>query len=92
MKKHIASLAFVSLLATTGSALAGPTCSDGPNENWKSEEAMKAQIAEQGYKVKKFKISRGQCYEIYGWDKEGHKVEVYFDPITGEIVKQEVDS
>ena len=30
----------------------------------------------QGYKIKKFKVD-GNCYEIYGHNKEGKKVEIY---------------
>jgi hypothetical protein len=26
---------------------------------------------------------QGKCYEIYGLDKAGKKVEIYFDPATG---------
>ncbi|MAC47335.1 MAG: hypothetical protein CMI12_10840 [Oceanospirillum sp.] len=40
---------------------------------------------------KKFKESRGHCYEIYGWNQAGQKVEVYFHPVTGKIMKQEVE-
>ena len=28
-------------------------------------------------------VSKGKCYEIYGLDKAGKKVEIYFDPATG---------
>lgn len=43
-----------------------------------------------GYKIKKFKVTSGNCYEVYGWDKDGKKVEIYYNPITGEKVKEEV--
>jgi hypothetical protein len=35
----------------------------------------------------------GNCYEIYGWEeKKGKvdKIEVYFNPVNGDIVKKEV--
>ena len=35
-----------------------------------------------------FKVSKGQCYEIYGLDKTGKKVEIYFDPATAAILEQ----
>ena len=48
------------------------------------EEAdFKARVEKQGYQIKTFKVSKGQCYEIYGHDKDGKKVEIYFDPVTG---------
>jgi hypothetical protein len=43
-----------------------------------------------GYKINKFK-QPGTCYEIYGTNKEGKKVEVYFNPVDASIVKEEID-
>jgi hypothetical protein len=33
-------------------------------------------------------VTKGQCYEIYGIDKAGRKVEVYFDPATAAVLEQ----
>lgn len=77
------------VLVSSSMALAGPTCTEGPNDNWLSEEAMQAKITEMGFTWDKFKVSRGQCYEIYGHNADGEKVEVYFHPETGEIVKED---
>ena len=54
----------------------------------KADDA-KAKIEAQGYKIRKFKID-GNCYEIYGEDKDGRKAEVYFDAKTLAVVKSEV--
>jgi len=81
MKKAIAS-AF--LMVLTGVAMAGPSC-DVPKEKWMNEEAFKKDLAAQGYQIKTFKVSKG-CYEIYGTDKTGKRVEIYFDPATGKPV------
>jgi len=51
------------------------------------EEAMKQKVLDQGYTIKVFKVS-GSCYEIYGKDKAGKKVEIYFDPTDGHNIKQ----
>jgi len=51
---------------------------------------MKSKIEKEGYRIKTFKVS-GNCYEIYGFDKEGRKVEIYFNPVDGAVVKKEVD-
>lgn len=32
----------------------------------------------------------GNCYEIYGFDKEENKVEIYFNFVDGSIVKKEM--
>jgi hypothetical protein len=52
---------------------------------------MKQKIADMGYKIKEFKTTDGSCYEIYGWDRQERRVEIYFNPVNGEIVKQEID-
>jgi hypothetical protein len=52
-----------------------------------TEEAMKSKVTTLGYeRIKTFKVS-GSCYEIYGYTKDGQKAEVYFNPVTGDIVK-----
>ena len=80
MKKIIAVLSLT--LLSMGSAIAGPSCSV-PEEKWMKEDVFKANLVAQGYQIKVFKVSRGKCYEIYGFDKDGKKVEIYFDPETG---------
>ncbi|MFY7939379.1 MAG: PepSY domain-containing protein [Burkholderiaceae bacterium] len=85
MKFPIASALILTLAA--GSAIAGPTCNQ-PKDQWMKEVDFKAQIEKQGYDIKTFKVSKGQCYEIYGHDKSGKKVEIYFDPVTAAILEQ----
>ena len=46
------------------------------------EADFKKDLTAQGYQIKTFKVSNG-CYEIYGTDKAGKRVEIYFDPVTG---------
>lgn len=70
-----------------GALLAAPKCTDAPRGQWMAEAAMKQKILAQGYTIDVFKIS-GSCYEIYGKTREGKKVEIYFDPTDGRIVKQ----
>ncbi len=76
------------LILFTGSlSFAAADCPKAPKEQWMPEAKMKEMILSQGYKIKKFKVD-GNCYEIYGWDKEGKKVEIYFNPVDGSIVKE----
>ncbi|MFD0389179.1 PepSY domain-containing protein [Tistrella bauzanensis] len=75
-----------------GPALAGPTCTTAARDTWIPEDQMKAKIAEMGFKdIRSFEVTKGNCYEIYGHDKDGRKAEVYFDPTDARIVKQEID-
>jgi hypothetical protein len=49
-------------------------------------EEFQKKIEAEGYKIRKFK-QPGSCYEIYGTDKNGRDVEIYFNPVDGSIVK-----
>ena len=85
MRFVIVALAFMTI---GGSALADPKCTTEPKEKWISESEMKAKIAGLGYQAKVFKVTKGNCYEIYGLDKAGKRIEVYFHPVTGNIVAE----
>ncbi|MEY4283838.1 MAG: hypothetical protein RL111_513 [Pseudomonadota bacterium] len=79
--KHSRAMAIATLFLT-GAAWAGPSCHE-PETRWMSEPDFKAKIQQQGYQIKTFKISKGKCYEIYGFDQSGKKVEIYFNPVSG---------
>ena len=51
------------------------------------EAAFKKDVEAQGYQIKTFKVTKGNCYEIYGHDKAGKKVEIYFDPVTAAVLE-----
>ncbi|MGZ3772702.1 MAG: PepSY domain-containing protein [Pseudobdellovibrionaceae bacterium] len=84
MKQLILGLA---LSAATVSAHASKDCTKEPKEKWMQEVEFKKKIEAAGYKISKFK-QPGTCYEIYGTNKEGKKVEIYFNPVDGSIVKE----
>ena len=71
-----------------GPALAGPTCTSEPKQKWIGESDMKAKLDVLGYKYKVFKVTTGNCYEIYGQDQKGQRIEIYFHPITGAVVEE----
>lgn len=84
-------LILASLLVLTGAAAhAKKECTDQPKEKWMKEEDFKKKVEGMGYKINKFKTP-GSCYEIYGTNKEGKKVEVYFNPVDASVVKEELD-
>lgn len=78
------------LACGAGAALADADCPAAPKDTWLSEADMKQKVADLGYKADVFKVS-GNCYEIYGKNKDGKDVEVYFNPVDGSIVKEEVE-
>jgi hypothetical protein len=57
------------------------TCDSGPQESWQSQEALKKQLTDKGWKVNRIKVDGG-CYEVYAIDENGKRVEAYFHPQT----------
>ncbi len=80
-------LVLMGLLATSP-ALAGPHCTSEPKDKWLAQQELKEKLSSAGYKIDVFKITPGNCYELYGRDQAGKRVEVYFDPTNGNPVKQ----
>ncbi|RMS63373.1 PepSY super protein [Pseudomonas syringae pv. aceris] len=70
-------------------ALAGPQCTTADKSQWQDQAKFQEQLKAQGYEISKFKVTDGNCYEIYGFDKDKRKVEIYHDPVTGKAVKTE---
>lgn len=69
---------------------ADPHCTDQPKTNWISQDKMKKIIDRSGYRVEIFKVTAGNCYEIYGWNHAGDKIEVYYNPVNGKMVEMNV--
>ena len=78
------------LILMSSPAFAGPQCTTEPETAWLSKAEMMNRIAKTEYSVDVFKKTSGNCYEIYGFDKEENKVEIYFNPVDGSIVKKEM--
>ena len=85
----VTTLAGFATLAAAGGAFAAPNCTTEAKAKWMPEASMKKMITDKGYTIKEFKIS-GSCYEFYGKSKDGKRAEIYFNPVTGKIVKQKL--
>ena len=57
---------------------------------WLAADAIKSKAQGMGYEVRRLGQEDG-CYEVKGM-KDGKRVEAYFDPITGEVVKVKGES
>lgn len=88
MTKTFSLLALLALLPSI--AAADANCEVHPKSEWMPEANARAKLEAEGYKIKKFKID-GQCYEIYGHNKVGKRVEIYFDTKTLAVVKAEIE-
>ncbi len=86
MKHLLMILALGAFLVSCGKT----ECTTADRSTWQDEAAFKQQLTEQGYRIEEFKVTDGNCYEIYGWDKDNKKVEIYFNPVDGSKVKEEI--
>lgn len=75
------------LAAFASSALASPQCTTEPKDKWISEAAMRAKAEAAGNKIDVFKVTKGGCYEIYGRDAAGKRIEIYFNPLSGDVMQ-----
>ena len=65
-------------------ALAAERC-DVAQANWRPVEELTAELTAKGWTVSNVKTEDG-CYEVYGHDQDGKRVEIFFDPATFEAV------
>jgi hypothetical protein len=80
----------IALALAAGPAAAADLCKGGPKDKWLAADAIKSKAQGMGYEVRRLGQEDG-CYEVKGM-KDGKRVEAYFDPITGEVVKVKGES
>lgn len=78
MKKSI--VACIALVFA-GWAMAAQEC-NVPKDQWMKEADFRMVLRRQGYLIKTVKIAHG-CYEVYGLDPWGRRIQIYFNPATG---------
>ena len=76
----IAAALAVAAAASPAAATGKMTC-DAPQKQWKSMARLQAALTKQGWQVRKAKVDGG-CYEVYGTDPQGNRVEAYFHPVS----------
>ncbi|MDO9625763.1 PepSY domain-containing protein [Pseudomonas sp.] len=84
-------LLLLSLVLASPLTFAATQCTTADKAQWQDQDKFQADLKAHGYEIKKFKVTGGNCYEIYGFNKEGQKVEIYFDPVDGKVIKSEID-
>jgi hypothetical protein len=88
MKRILFTSLFLAAIGASA-ANAAELCSV-PETEWQPKEALQQQLEAEGWKVKKIKTDEG-CYEVYGTDKAGNRMENYYDPKTFSLVKEQQD-
>ena len=61
-------------------------CEEIPKSQWKPQADLQKKLTAEGWKVRKLKSYHG-CYEVYGFDAKGARVEAFFNPGTLERVE-----
>ena len=77
----LAALFALSLAASAANATGVATCDSGAKDSWQSQEKLTAMLKQKGWEVRRIKVD-GNCYEVYGMNEKGERVEAYFHPRT----------
>lgn len=72
-----------------GAAVAAEKCK-APLAEWQPRQALEKKLQAEGWKVNRLKTEDG-CYEVYGVDRQGRRVEAYFNPKTLQTVKVKLE-
>lgn len=80
-------ITFTGAVALSGTAGASSkSCAVSASER-QAPAALRQKLEGDGWKIRRIKTEDG-CYEVYGFDAKGERVEAYFDPKTLGMVKQ----
>jgi len=79
MRALVAAASLIAASAVQATGLA--TCDSGAKESWQPQEKLEKSLSDKGWKVRRIKVDGG-CYEVYGLNEKGEKVEAYFHPQT----------
>ncbi len=88
MNYRIAIPLSILLMTTTELALASgdAECPAAPKSEWMSEQDLTTKVVDMGYDVRRVK-TEDNCYEVYAITPDGKKVELFFNPVSAELVK-----
>jgi hypothetical protein len=72
-------------------ALSSPHCTSEPQAGWMPAAMVKAKAEAVGHVIDVFKATKGNCYEIYGHNAKGQRIEIYYNPVTGDPVQSNLE-
>ncbi|MBV1775562.1 PepSY domain-containing protein [Burkholderiaceae bacterium DAT-1] len=78
----------VSLFSASAFAHGNVSCPVMPKEEKKPQMELQRKLEAEGWKIRQVK-NFNNCYEVYGFDAKGNKMEVFFNPKTFERVYAE---
>lgn len=77
----IAAAAVLSLSSSAWATGACPLKDVVPKAEWQDKDLLEKKLIAAGWQVRRIKVD-DQCYEVYGVDDKGQRVEAYFHPKT----------
>ena len=81
MNHTLASAAVLLLISGAAGATGLAKCDSGPKTGWQPQAKLEEGLKAKGWTVRRVKEDGG-CYEVYGLDEKGQRVEAYFHPVT----------
>lgn len=83
MKRSIlVSIALLLVFAAGGVRAHGNVqCPESPKDQWKPHTELERKLVSEGWRLRRMAVSNS-CYEVYGVDPQGKRVEAFFDPKT----------
>ena len=77
----------LALAATSAWAHGDVQCPAHPKAEWQPHNDLYQKLLKEGWQVRRMEATK-TCYEVYGKDPEGKRVEAFFDPKTFERVEE----
>lgn len=83
-------LSAVVLAASTLGALAADKCTTAPKAEWQPKEAAVEKAKSLGWTTSKVK-EEDACWEVYAKKADGAKFELFFNPVTLDLVRSKAN-
>lgn len=72
--------------AGAASAHGDVPCPNEPKAEWRPQMELQKKLSDRGWRVRQVKVFN-TCYEVYGFDDKGERVEAFFNPRTFEPIE-----
>jgi hypothetical protein len=90
MKRTILAAIATAIITASPALASDDDCGHSATGQRMQQQDVRARLVEQGYDVRRIKLEDG-CYEAYAIDRDGRRVELDIDPVSGETRKMDYD-
>ncbi|WP_431047894.1 PepSY domain-containing protein [Roseateles sp. L2-2] len=87
----IGALGAALLSSTAAFAHGDVACPNEPKAEWRPQMELQRQLVDKGWRVRQVKTF-STCYEVYGFDDKGERVEAFFNPKTFERIQPSAET